>query len=529
MEAMQPVELEYNQYKKENSRFTRLQRIILALSPQERAIILKHLGAFDQDHQSAIKTPRLFSYLIEHPEAHQKVVIELLGYKKDKASFDSLVQRLKDKIEAIISDDVAIHRKGNEYAKRDRMLRQVDKRLMTYEIYLGRGLSFEAYSILLKVISTAKEYEYYNRLVDALYEKRRFLRLRTNSDRYQEATKEIEYYERCLRAVRHAMTLYDEYAHFMNFKGNKTEFVKTFAPLIPQLEKDYREINSGTVGFLLYQIKLGYLVELKQYDEALQLAIHGLSLVKNNEAVFTARRMGMAYGNLADVYFNCRDFEKALQAIAGAQGYFKKNTLNYLQAEELEFLALFYSAEYAKAEKKIQSIINNPGCKQSDYLLNKRKYFYACVLFVKGEMTKCMEILESLNEILRDKEGWNLGRRILSVMASISKHEQEELTISKIRSLKRQIKQLKERKAARRREITILNLLNDLFNSNYQYAKVYKKRATDFSLLKRDDADYGLQIGSELIVFPEWFLSKVKNQPYKVDLNQRKAPTLATV
>lgn len=530
MKPQRQREDEYSDYKKANNSFKRLALIIGSLQHQEVKLIVKYLNAFDFEYKPQTTASQLLEYLYENKQAEEAVTMEFLGYKGQKKNFGNIVQRVRDTIEEVITHPFIVERKGSLTPKRRKALYRIDQRLMTYYAYYEeKNLPFEGYGLLLKVIRDAKQYEYYNRLLDALYYRRKFLKIRVKSPRFIELTKEIEHYEKCLRAERNAKTQFEDFTQLARFNGDPKELM-AFEPEIEKLEKDYKETQSRTVEFFWYQMKLAVLIELRKFKEATQLATHGLELV-NSDAIFTPTRMGMAYANLADVYLNSHAFEKALHAIEGAQSYYKKNSWNFKQMDEYEFFCFFYSANYEKAEKKILSLVNTPF-PQSKFLSNKWQFLHAAVLFVTGRTVECIGVLEKLDEFTRDKDGWNVGRKVLAIMALINNTAQENvsLTESKLRSLKREIAMLKQRKAVRRRDVTILSLLNDLLYYNCDFQKVHKLRKSDFALLEKNDIDYRHILTSyEPVIVQEWIYSRLAKQPYKVDLRCAKLTAKAAM
>jgi hypothetical protein len=500
--------------------FRRLKRLIGKLSDKEIEIVFAYLNAFDVSFgKTETKTSQLLRYLLENPEATEELAAEHFGIAKLN-TFEKLAERLRDKIGYCLTNEINTQREG-EYSERYKAIFLIQDKMKRAEVYLGKkGLPEEAYFEISKVIQLAKAYEVYSPLIDALYMRRNFLNLRQGTKGFAEATDEIRHYEKCRDAYLRARQWHNEYVQFAGFEGYRAGFTEMFGPALVEMSRDFAETRSASVGYFYYIIKAGYLQETRKFHLATDYALKLLNLVKDNKAIYMPWRMGTAYVHLADSYLCQRELEKSITAAQMAQIYYTPNTLNYSIADELEFFALFYRGEYGKAEKKMLSILQNTSYKRSEFIDNKRQYLYACALFALGKLGECARALETVKEIHNDKRGWNIGIRILSIMTTISRPQQEELTLHKLDALRKHVENLRHLKEARKRDLIVLKLLQELMKKNSNFEKVYSKRQEEFDLLESPDPETGWQIRShELIIFPVWFKCMVKKTPYKVDLS----------
>lgn len=522
MITTQQVTKKVRQYKK-LSFFNRLKLLIAGLTEAEKSRIIRYLNWPEPAYKPEPKISILFKYLLQNPEAEETIASEIVETRK-RGSFKSLVKRLTDKIGYCLTNETSTQGQECLYSKRTQAESEIFHKLFRANLYVGaKNLPEEGYLLYKQVEKLAAQYEFYFPLLQALYTIRSYLKLRKGTKGHATITDRIRHYEKCLRFYLRGWEEYEEFNSNMIYDGYRVGIADKFRKAIAELEEGYNETRSDNVAYFLYYIKIGCLSESKQFAEANKYAQKFFDLVRESPAVYMPHRMGIAYGVLADTYIYCGEFEKSFEALQGARKYLYPNSLNYSLSEELEFWALFYSAQYEKAEQKIRSILTNKKYKQSPYLLNKRRYLHACVLFVVGDYTRCANILETIEEIQEDIKGWNIGIKTLSILRAIAGREHEELTILKIRAFQYEIDKLKELKAARDRDILILNLLNKLVKSNCDFKGLYKKRIADFELLEQDDTEYSWSIGShELIIFHRWFKCMMARQPYKVDLSQEK-------
>ncbi len=118
------------------------------------------------------------------------------------------------------------------------------------------------------------------------------------------------------------------------------------------------------------------------------------------------------------------------------------------------------------------------------------------------------------HELDRDKEGWNIIKRIMITLCRIELKDYESLDL-KISSLDKFIKRLLKTKNIKPRYLIIIRILRKLINDNFDYPKVFASRQKYFKLLSSEDPDYRWELKSpELVMFDEWFKSKMKKKAY---------------
>lgn len=529
MTTTQKVRKEVREYRR-LSFYDRLKLLIQRLNKKDKRRVIKYLVWYEPAKKANTKLSQLFDFLLKNPEASMTIAMEHVEIKKVR-TFNMLVERLRDKIGYCLTNEITTQGKDCEYSDKGQAESETIHKLFRASIYIGKkNLPQEALLLYNQVIKLSKRYEHYFPLVQALHLKRAYMKLREGTKEHKEITADIEKYERCLQLYLKAWGYFNEYSRYATYYGYKADFVEKFEDKVKELEQWYDESGSATMGFYYCQIKIALLCEIQRFEEAKIYAGQLLNLVSESDAIHQRERMGMAYGTLAETLNYCGEFEMALGKVSAAQNYLIPNSFNYSISEEIEFRALFYSAQYEKAEKVIRGVLNNPKYKLPPYLLHKRRYYHACVLFVLGDYTKCANILETIKEIKDDVKGWNIGLKVLSILCSIADKDREELTKAKILQYQYEIDKLKELRAARSRDIEILNLINRLFKKNCDFKVVFKERKELLELLENNDPDYRwIPNCHEMIIFHKWFLSMMYRKPYHVDLSQDKMQRLVSV
>ena len=121
-------------------------------------------------------------------------------------------------------------------------------------------------------------------------------------------------------------------------------------------------------------------------------------------------------------------------------------------------------------------------------------------------------------EIEKDKEGWNLGKRVLTIINRIEANDFESADLQ-VMNLEKFIKRILKFRHVRKRDVVILRILIKLINEGFDFTKVYEQRKRYFDLLESNDAEHAWKIKSpEVIVFHEWYKAKMEKKEYRFEV-----------
>jgi tetratricopeptide (TPR) repeat protein len=230
-------------------------------------------------------------------------------------------------------------------------------------------------------------------------------------------------------------------------------------------------------------------------------------------ALFQHERIVDNYLNLCRTQTFLYRFDDALNSVNNSLNYVLNNLYveNFIK-EEIA-LILIYKKEYWKAIELLKFIITNKSS-TTNPVLSKRQYFLAVAEFLNGDYKASFFSLQDTAELEDDKDGWNIGVRMLQIILTLQT-EKIDLADKKIENLRKHIERTIKMKSIRKRDIVIFRLLSHLSRSGFDFKEVWEDRQKDFKLLRSDDPDYyWVPRSHELILFDQWFESKVKNVPY---------------
>jgi tetratricopeptide (TPR) repeat protein len=377
-----------------------------------------------------------------------------------------------------------------------------------------RGMNDEVESFQNKIISLAKQYEIYDGLIEALASKQRYLGFRFGSRAELKIKNEIGFYEQSRAAYTRALDIYNTLAAKINFSSSYLEYKTALENALMLLKNDFEQTKSAYVGYHYLLLLTEYYQNNSDFKNA-QLTLKKLKeLIENNVSIYTRFRLGTALVNIANNDLLMSNFDQALLHADEAIHYFSDSAINKGVVQEIEFYSLFYSDKLQEAGRLMEELYHSSRFSKTPFLYSKRAYLLANMKTLRGDFRQSKELLAEVKDIEKDKEGWNIGKRILTIINRIELKEFESVDLQ-VQSLQKHIKRTLKTKHVHNRNVLILRLLLKLINEQFDFKKVYNSRRRYFDLLESNDSEYCWKIKSpELIIFHEWFKSKMNVRPY---------------
>ena len=498
----------------ENSTIS-IKDLIKGLSNEEINSIRKYLNCFDETFgNTKTKTANLFDLLISDENLSPKEIINLLYTNpSSEDAFDKLSKRLSEKIHECLLLDVNVERK-DVYPDYIKASIDVRKKIMQANIMLGRGLFNDNNDIFDKIILKARKFELYTELVEVLYLKQRYLGFRKGKVEFDKITDDICFSEKSRDAINKALNYYYQLIINKDFSSINQVDRNLFEESIIELQNLYKFTKSANVGYYLHLIEFEFYQLNGQYHEAKLVSLKLVDLIQENPSIYMKRRLGSAFVRLSENELHTCDFKEAALHARLAQDYFHKNTINHNIARETEFFSYFYQGNLEKAEKIINGLVEDSKNIHSEFRHAKQAFWAANVAFLLNKKKETVNLLNQTKEIDKDKEGWNIGVRILSIMNQIES-DGTDLAESQIENMRKHIERTMKMKEVRPRDITILRILNELVSQSFDFQAVWKSRKQMFEQLASFEGDQAWTINShEMVLFHEWFKAKALQSEY---------------
>jgi len=502
---------------------TRVRKLLKKLNKEEVESLRVYLSAFQRSYGNyEPKSLQLLELLLEEEDVISDAEIKnRISPGASQNTFGKLLARLKEKIYECLSLDINIFRNG-AYSKYYAAKLNLRKKLSQAEIFLVRGMGEEAIYLFDEISDKAKKYEIYDTLAEALFIRQTSVGARYGAKEYHQLRHEHAFYSRCQEALRKALHWYYHFSLPEDFHIQKESREEQLKKAIAELATEAEYTKSGYVYYYLYLLKINYYEQTGDYYTVQKTCMELLGLAQKHKQLFVNKVLGTIYMNLAHNAVCLHTFSPALEYALEAKQYFKVNSFNYLYALEYEFYAHFYAGSINEAESILKDLIARTEKEETPFRHNKRLYLYACVLFSRQHYKEAHEFLQQCKEINQDKEGWNIGVRILLIMSHIAR-KLFDVAEAQIETLREHIRETNKHKQVRQRDITILKILVHLDKTAYDFRKTLNDKPYYFDLLASDEKEYKWQVpGAELVRFDNWFKTMAnQKQPLEKESQTR--------
>jgi tetratricopeptide (TPR) repeat protein len=485
--------------------FKDLRIIINQLSKQEISSARKFLVAFDTDtHKSNNKNLRLLEFLLANPEANYSQARKLEGDQADKKAFDQVCRRLKEKIGESLILDVNIRRSDFPETSQSRKL-AIRKKLLIASVMMERGAINEALSICHKIVDMAKEYELYSEVHEALYwisnEPGEL-----DSGMVKNLMKDLEFYRYCDQALYRARELYCTSTANTGIGMHDVSHQNLLAHARGELALMFQHTKSATIAYYYYLVEIRFNFVMRNFVACCDTGIRLIQLVSSHPVLRTEIRLGSAFVELANAYNHIGDDQQSLFYSRNALDLLPETSSYYELAKETEFKSLYNLDRKEEASISLKKLIDVSDRKKQPRVYWKRLFYMACLNFSLANYPDTMKAMERIGKLKTENEGWNIGRRILTILCKIemSAFDDADKNIESLR------KYLQRNTNAKQTEIYYKNVtraLIQLSNKSYVFDDVSSIMAGEFN---RETLLKDQQITPDVKLFAVWFNTKLK-------------------
>jgi len=490
--------------------------LINALSAAEAEIAKKHLIAYaKKSTKEDQKMFQLFSYLADKDKIEfNDLKIKVSGDVSDE-SFIRLLRRTHARVKESLIMDVNITREG---VYSDVFLKQfqLKKMLMQGHILQGRALAESALNVYNNIISTAKKYELYDELIEAIILKQSLIANMRGTKTFKRLNADLKFAERCRNYLRDTKIIYVTYSVGLRTNSLTKSQKATLSKEIEKIQYYHEETKSVNIytQLLLIQMEL-YSLEGKVKEE-IEVGKTLLKTLKFNKAVYSKPRIGFVYANITDCELSVLQFKKSLQLAREAESWANKYSINHIIAKIYQNESYFFLNKFSDSMNAIEETLAFSVLQKYPYHYARLHFMKSMNLFALKDFKSAVGLLANLSEIEKDKEGWNLWIRIMRILCSI---ELSKLNLFDydLDSLRKHIGRVEKGSVSiRSRDRLIFKILNELSRNNLDFEETSMKRAKELELLKSVDKEYSWNIDSpEKVLFHDWFDSKLNEVEYK--------------
>lgn len=501
----------------ENS-LSRLKNLVQALKPEELTLAEKHLSAYDTPNTS--KMFLVYKAMTKDPDIQYEKLKKLISPNNSDKTFKQLLNRTINRVKESLILDINIFRKGN-YSKVFQKRFEIRKELVQARVVRGRGLINESILIYDKIIRAAKKYELYDELIETLQLKQNALVNTKGLKAFEEMEEEIDFYTHARNLYTSAVNVYNKYYAVVNFSSTKKGNLKILKKTINELELSIQETNSANIETLFYLLSLEYNSLTKNYIENQVIGEKFLMLITENPAVESKARQVYVLNLLLENKILLLDFKSSIsygkRAMSLLAGTLNRNLYYCL---ELLSHAYYYLNEFEKVEHYHKEMEKFPLYRKEVYQRTKVFFLRAMTYFSKEQFREALLLLNNMEELEKEKEGWNVWIRIMRILCSIELLKLNMIDYD-VESFRRYMERTELRKDVKPRDKLILKVLIDLDRTYYDFEDTKKSKATELEELSKVNGKYSWEAQTpELILFHDWYQAKLENRRYVADFDR---------
>ncbi len=486
-----------------------LRSLIKKLSGEEMKVLLRILQPQKESKsKSENKSFLLVNLLLVEPSLSSNEIQKNIYGSLNYSAFNKLCSRLREKALDSVLMDSSIESCG--YSKRNEIVFELKKKLIQADILNLKGLREQADAICKKIIVVSSEYEIYDLIIQSLITREKFVRIRKNKKELSKIINDIKATNDKYESFRLCQSEFNSIMNKIATAGNEMSYFDELKKAIGALEIEFTQYNSNSTGYFLQLLKTQLyqnINDFKKADESLDVAMKMLK----KKSVYSDNRMGSVLLSKAENYIKLRNFEGSVLSSEEASNYFPNNIFNKALVFEYKFYANFFSGEIKKSKNNLEYLCNLPEENNIILSINKWKFLSAALMFIENKFNDCLNCLQQISEIDKDKEGWNVNIRILSILCRIELNETDSVDLN-VQNLEKFLKRISKTSNVPSRYQIILRILVSLLNEGYDFSRVSIKKRKYLTTLEEINEKSSWKIkGPELIPFHVWFKNKVNN------------------
>jgi len=449
--------------------------------------------------------------------SEEESIIKIYGAnsRSNKLAFRKLLERFRDKMYESNFLDGNLYRR--EFNSPYFMAILETKKLvgLAYNV-ISRGVSLkETNRLINKGLSIAQEFEFFDEVLNFLNIK--FIVFCSDPDTAEskkiinEIYKVMEFKEALLRS----QILFHRYISNIQYRSSHDPLlIEEIGNASLDVKKMYEKYDLWNLFYNWSMLEMQYCHYTDDFRTAENINIKLITALKSKSPLRQYNKISMGYTNLGYNQAYLYKFSEAVESTNEAMKY--AVIIPTIQNMHIESKAILniYLSRYDESAELLEQILNDGEMGNLTEQFSRRKYLLSAVKYLQKKYKESFMLLQDTKEIEEEKEGWNIGIRLLQIFLTLETNK-VDLADQRIESLRKHIERTTKMKSLRKRDVVIFRILRQLAYTGFDFKEVWETRQKDFVLLKSNEKDYKWMPRShELIIFDQWFFAKVVNKEY---------------
>lgn len=435
--------------------------------------------------------------------------------QKNKLAFRKLLERFRDKMYDSNFLDSNLFR--SEFNSPYYMAIMESKKLIgiAYNV-ISRGVSLkETNRLLNKGLSISQDFEFYDEVINFLNIKFVVFGQNPESPEAKKIIHDLYFAIECKDVCLKSQILSYKYINSIQYKSNHNPIlIDEIRDAADQAKKYYEKYKLWNLYYNWTMLEMQYCHYVDDYKTAESYNKELIIAMKTKSALRQYNKISMGYNNLGYTQAYLYKFLDAVESANEAMKY--AVIMPSVQNMYIESKAILniYLLQYEESAELLERIIADGDLGNSPEQLSRRKYLLSTVKYLQKKYKESFILLQDTKEIEDEKEGWNIGIRLLQIYLTLETNK-VDLADQRIESLRKHIERTTKMKSLRKRDVVLFRILRQLAYTGFDFKEVWETRQKDFVLLKSNEKDYKWMPRShELIIFDQWFFAKVVNKEY---------------
>lgn len=470
------------------------------LTPVEK----KKLNLYFRNLHKDNKKKKLFEILQNGKAGNDKTASEFLYKSTQGKAYSRIKNKLFDDFINIlftVDEDKLV-----SYSLLDKNFR-CSKLITVAKLLIGRSNLNNAFSILQKALKIAEKYELVNEKLSCKNI------LASIEGHYKGLEAFLSYHdamEKDLLLLKEIQLTNKHYNYIIlcNVHSQNKEFAT-----LPYIKKAIKEIegfknfnSSPNIRFLYLNIKIHlYQLELN-ISKALECSRLLLDLVKQEAALKCKKNMASVYLQKSSLSIQSGNYREADNYAKQCLLNVNPKGINSIKALRLSYQALVQLKDFTSLNVLFDTIYKHPVLLKIPANLEIWNLYHAYYLYLSGDFSTSMKLLNKPLKILKDSTGWLIGYKLLEIYNLIALKDESTIEY-KINNYENHVNKYAVNFHSER-PLVIAKVLQVLNSNNYNFkktAKSCKKLIAELTVPSRNKSNTHIALSSEVIPFNEWF------------------------
>jgi len=279
-------------------------------------------------------------------------------------------------------------------------------------------------------------------------------------------------------------------------------------------KSEYEKTRLKRTQFYYFLLEMEKALVYSDYKKGAEYGLKTLKLLEESNFLFSKKRLGNVYSYLSHNELCSLNLIKSSEFEKKAKQYFTTTSLDNVTLKEFAFLSNFYSSDSTSASKILGEAFDIPTISDYPFYQSKFNYYQAMIYFIEEDFDRAWKALSIHFDLEKDKEGWRVWLSIMRILCQIERREFVDVDLM-VQTFKKYIKKWEERSEIREREKLVFKIIESLNRNDFDYSSTNQEHADTLVLLKSKVKELRWRPNSpELIIFQDWFKSKVEKKPY---------------